>query len=267
MKEKETGITEPAGKPEEKQLEFLPINQNTSNLVVQANSMILGRQDLALNEAKLVRIAIMQIEEGDTRIKPYVIRIGELAKMLDLPDGNISRDIRKICSGIMGKFLEIQSADGSWEQYHWASTCKYNARTKLVEIQLDNSLAPFLIGLNSYLTKYELTNTLAMRSTYAIRLYELIMQEIYGKSIPKEGLTVYLELETIRETCNLNVRDHSGKIANRKLEKISQFKEKVLKIALREIENVSTYVISYTDVKKGRSIIGFNFLVRHRYKQ
>lgn len=250
------------------QLTFLPICRNTNNMVVQANSMILGRQNLSLNEAKLVRIAIMQIVKDDVEFKPYIINISELADMFGIDSSNMYRDIKVICSGVMSKYLEIQSEDGSWEQYHWTSTCKYNAQTKKVEIQLDESLKPFLINLTSYYTQYQLEYALAMKSVYAVRIFELIQEEIMTKIIPKEGIKVYLGLETIREACDLNVWDKSGKVVvKRKLDKISHFKEKVLDIAVREIERVTTYTVKYESVKEGRTIVGYNFIINMSYHQ
>ena len=50
----------------EGQLTFLPICKKTNYMVVQANSMILGRQNLTLNEAKLVRIVIKMVHGNNT---------------------------------------------------------------------------------------------------------------------------------------------------------------------------------------------------------
>lgn len=250
----------------EGQLTFLPICKKTNYMVVQANSMILGRQNLTLNEAKLVRIVIMQIVRDDVDFKPYVININDLASMIGIDSSNIYRDIRAICTGVMSKHLEIQSEDGSWEQYQWVSTCKYNSKTKKVEIQLNESLKPFLINLEQYYTQYKLEEALAMKSVHAVRIFELVQERINMRSIPRNGLTVYLPLETIREACDLNVWDKSGKVVvKRKLDKISQFKEKCLDIAVREIERVTTYTLNYTPVKEGRTIIGFNFHVNMSY--
>ena len=55
---------------------------DTRNYVVQANSLIGGKQALKLNSAKLIRSAIMQVVREDEELKPYVITIKELSELL-----------------------------------------------------------------------------------------------------------------------------------------------------------------------------------------
>ena len=52
------------------------------NYVVQANTLIGGKQALKINSAKLIRSAIMQVVYEDQDLKPYVISIDELSKLL-----------------------------------------------------------------------------------------------------------------------------------------------------------------------------------------
>ena len=59
---------------------------DSSNYVVQANSLIGGRQALKLNSAKLVRAAIMQVVKEDTELKPYIITIKEFASLLQIDE-------------------------------------------------------------------------------------------------------------------------------------------------------------------------------------
>lgn len=59
---------------------------DASNYVVQANSLIDGRQSLKLNNAKLIRSAIIQIVRND---EPYIITIKEFAQLLQIAESNV----------------------------------------------------------------------------------------------------------------------------------------------------------------------------------
>ena len=88
-----------------------------------------------------------------------------------------------------------------------------------------------------------------MKSVYAIRIYELLMKEQMTRFIPADGVSVILAIKTIREACDCET----------KYEKFSQFKSKVIDIAVKEICRCTSYTVSYECLKKGRSIEAFRF--------
>ena len=71
------------------------------NYVVQANTLIGGKQALKLNSAKLIRAAIMQVVREDTELKPYVISIKELSELLGVAESNLYRDVEEITDDIL----------------------------------------------------------------------------------------------------------------------------------------------------------------------
>ena len=106
-------------------------------------------------------------------------------------------------------------------------------------------------------TQYQLENILAMKSVYAIRIYELLMKEQMTRFIPADGVSVILAIKTIREACDCET----------KYEKISQFKSKVIDIAVKEICRCTSYTVSYECLKKGRSIEAFRFHLNSKYNK
>ena len=102
-----------------------------------------------------------------------------------------------------------------------------------------------------------LENILAMKSVYAIRIYELLMKEQMTRFIPADGVSVILAIKTIREACDCET----------KYEKISQFKSKVIDIAVKEICRCTSYTVSYECLKKGRSIEAFRFHLNSKYNK
>ena len=53
--------------------------------------------------------------------------------------------------------------------------------------------------------------------------------------------------------------------AEKKLRQIGQFKERVLDKAIREIKDNCAVVVTYTNIKSGRRIVGFHFTARQEY--
>ena len=65
------------------------------NYIVQANSLIGGRQALGLNAAKLIRAAIMQIKPEEETLQPYFITVKQLAELLEISPDNFYRVVKQ----------------------------------------------------------------------------------------------------------------------------------------------------------------------------
>lgn len=243
----------------------LPMNLNSNNYVVQANDLISGKQTLTLNEAKILRLAIMQIVKEDKQFKPYRVKITDLAEILGIDSSNIYRDIDKITDGLMSKFVKIKDKNKpnskSFLKFKWVDYCKYTEGTGIIEIKLyegsgeDKGLRPYLLGLKEYYAQYPLENILAMNSVYAIRVFELLQAKITQKTLPKDGVLVRLTVDEIRAACE----------CEDKFTQFGMFRKKVVDIAKKEIERVTLFTVDFKYVKEGRKVVAFDILVNMKY--
>lgn len=250
------------------QLSFLPISKNPDNMVVQANPLIQARQRLTLNEAKLIRIMIMQIINSDMEFNSYYMTPAEFANLLQVKEvKNIHREAESLCSSIISKPLEMKAQDGSWSKYAWVSKCNYNSKLNRFELKLNPDLKPFLLNLaeKGYYTQYELQYALSFNSCYGLRLFELLQARIMSKTVPKQGTYVELSLEEIKDACMLYNTDQKGNIVGEKYKNITNIKLKVLEAAIKDIQEKTLYDISYDEIKKGRQIVGFRFFIKMSY--
>ena len=230
---------------------------NRQNYVVQANDLIGGRQALGLNSAKLIRTAVMQIKPDDTDIKPYLITIKQLSDLLDVPVSNLYRDANTITDDILQNPIFIFSREGRgtrWVKIPWVEYCQYDSDVGIT-IQLNQRLKPFLIALRDHYTQYPLENILAMKSVYAIRIFEMLQAKIMFHIIPREGTHIKLTLEEIIEGCELSET----------YRKISNLKNRVIDVAMNEIKRVTFYDVSYSSIKNGRRIEAFDFYMNMKY--
>lgn len=227
------------------------------NYVVQANDLIGGRQALGLNSAKLIRTAVMQIKPDDEEIQPYLITIKHLSELLDIPAANLYRDIDDITDDIIANPVYIKSVEGRrarWVKIPWVEYCQYDSDVG-VSIQLNLRLKPFLIALQAHYTQYSLENILAMKSVYAIRIFEMLQAKIMSKLIPRKGTHVVLMVEEIIDGCELSDT----------YRRISNLKNRVLDVAVKEINRVTLYDVAYENKKNGRRIEAFDFYINMKY--
>lgn len=231
------------------------MDTKSEHYVVQANELIEGKQNLKLNSAKIMRALIMQIKPDDDELKSYVISIPELARLLDIGSENLYRNIDSITDDILTNHVAIKDQQqGKFIKIQWVTACAYEKGVGLA-VKMNPLLKPFLLNLQEHYTQYQLENILAMKSVYAIRIYELLQKEQIVKFIPRSGTHITLTVKEIREACD----------CEDKYDKISQFKVKVLDVAVKEIQRTTMYKISYECLKKGRSIEAIRFYINMIY--
>ena len=231
---------------------------DTRNYVCQANSLVGGKQALKLNSAKRIRAAIMQVVRDDEELKPYIITISELAELLNVPKSNIYRDIDDITDDILNNPVYIREEVGKkvrWIKIPWVTRCEYNSDIG-VAIKLNDELKPFLINLKDHYTQYTLDSILVMKSVYAIRIYELLQSEIMTRILPRAGTDIELSVETLKECCGCESKAYNT---------FSNFRNRVIDIAVKEINEKTLYTLSYDYVKKGKSVIGLIFHINMKY--
>ena len=224
--------------------------------VVQANRLIEGKQNLKLNSAKILRLLIMQIKPDDDDFKTYRIKIADLARLLRVTSQTLYRDIDILTNDILTNYVTIRdSSKTGFVKIPWVTACAYHS-SKGLSVMLNPLLKPYLLGLKDNYTQYQLDCILRMRSTYALRIFELLEKENMLKFLPKEGITVDLTIQEIREACD----------CEEKYQKISQFRLRVLDVAVKEIQRTTTYEVSYSPIKNGRNIDAVRFQILPKFR-
>lgn len=226
------------------------LSTNTSNYVVQSNALVLAKQSLKLNSAKIMRVLIMQIQPHDDDFKTYQITITELAKLLGVARSNLYRDIDGITDELMKSQIVLRPSDYDvsrknekrFVKLQWVDACGYDDELGLA-IKINPILKPYLLNLKERYTQYPLEDILSMKSSYAIRIYELIQEEQIMKYLPRNGAYVELSIQDIRHACDCE--DKYPLFAN--------FRERVIDVAVREIGECTNYVVTYEPIKKNGS--------------
>jgi len=219
---------------------------NKNFYVVMDNKLIKGKQDLSLQEAKILHLVITQIVKEDNDFKTFNCRISELADFLQIDSSNLYRDIRNICLSLLQRLVYIGTDNPKepWEAFQWINSAKYDGHGNL-QIRLSDDIKPYILELETYFTQYQLKNILSLNSFYAIRLYELLKTDEF-----KGDTFLEYSIQFLREFFD----------CENKYKRISNFKEKVINISKREINHSTDINISKIEyVKKGRSINSIRF--------
>ena len=236
----------------EKKNEARSLDKRDSLRVVTANEMILFEDlaNLSLNAKKLLYIAIAQCREVDESFYTYTTTPTELAEMWGIDRSHVYRDSLKITTELM-KIVIREETNGkkSYKLHHLFETCKYDD-DKVLTLKLHSDMAEFLLGQKGRFSKPKLWDFVRMRSPYSIAIWHLMQREMHSyKPMMTSPIEFDLTLEELRRVTG----------CTNKLKQIGQFKERVLDKAIREIRENALVSITYTNVKRGRTVVGFRF--------
>lgn len=227
---------------------------NGENYVVMSNDLIKGKSNLSLNELKLLRLTIMQVLKEDTDLRTYQINISELAELLDITSPSIYRDVDDMTTHLLQEIVYV--GDGNpkhkYKKFQWCSDCEYD--NGVVTIRLHDNLKPYLLELKEHYTQYVLQDILILKTVYAVRMYELIVEELRTKVYADKTATIELSIDTIRKATNTET----------KYEQTAMLKVRVIDSAISEINEKLGYHITYVPIKRSRKIVGYRFTVESK---
>lgn len=119
-----------------------------------------------------------------------------------------------------------------------------------VKFMFSNAIIPMLVELERNFTSYEIEQVAHLWSRYAMRLYECLIRF-------KASKTLTITLDELRFRFGLLPDEYIL---------MSNFKNRVLDLAVREINANTDITVSYDQHKQGRTITGFTFKFKQKAK-
>ena len=217
-------------------------------LIVKANDLVEARYKLTLTQQRLVLYLIAQINHGDTDFQTYELSVADFCKYLQINPNNIYEEFVSISTSLVTKSLLIQSGTETIVAA-WLSSAVYNSKTGMITLRFAPELKSFLLELKGHFTKYALKHVKQFRSTYSIRLYELLKQfeKLETRTFDVEELKEILQIKDLYKDYFL-------------------FKQRVILTAQREINQKSDIQFDFIEIKTSRKITVIKFYVRRNPK-
>ena len=228
------------------------------NTVVKTNRLNMAIQNLSLAEIRLIQLAIIDAREynkGINALTPLDIHASRYSEAF-----NVSRQaayeamINAEANLFKRYFTFLDESDGLPTKSTWITQVKYDKKNAIIKI----IFAPAVVneitridGIEQFFSQYALEQIAEMTSMYSIRLYELLNQWKVAKKTP------VFKLEIFRGQLGVEVNEYK---------RMSDFKRRVLDLAVNEINEKSDLKVSYEQEKRGAVIIGFKFKVLEKTK-
>lgn len=227
------------------------------NLVVKTNQLNTALQNLSLPEIRIIQLAIVDARETGTGLSPDTpLRIDALryAEMFDTTRQNGYKRMKEAEDTLFNRRFSYVNKKGNTIKSRWVSQVEYLNDEGAILVTLTPAVVEGISrinGVEDFFTSYLLEQTSQLTSNYSVRLYELLTQWRQAKKTP------LFELENFRQQLGLGSNEY--KI-------MSNFKQRVLDLAVNEVNEHTDLKVSYEQQKKGRRITGFKFKVLQKPK-
>ena len=249
-----------------------------NDLIVKSNTLINATHYLSLVEQRLIGLAIIKLRQVqitfsdevmlEVRASDYVEAFGvdrttAYEALKEATDKLFERQseydvffIKGVDEETPSRITNVPPKTFGSEDFsytlkgRWVSKVLYEPKQGLALLAFTPDILQHLIDLKSYFTQYYLSQTVELTSSYAFRLFEMVMQ---WKSV---GKTPIIPLEDLRG--RLGVLD--GKYSE-----MHNFKKRVLDVAVEQVSK-GEYEVTYKQHKSGRSISGIEFFFTKKKK-
>jgi plasmid replication initiation protein len=221
----------------------LPERSDKGNTVVLSNDLVRaihqvnlsGKRLLAQVISRLDSMAEYKVEDTET-----VVTVSEWNDLY--PSENPWRDLKAAADNIFKAEILMDTSTEQFKRYkriRWCSVIEYCEKEARVVVTLSRPLLPHITGLKQEFTRARIEHTDAMKSLYAWRLYELLMQW-------KSTGCVEINIETLHKCLEVP----PSCIAN-----FGAMRRRVLAPAIKEIEKCANLNITWNPRRaKGRKI-------------
>lgn len=225
------------------------------DLVIKTNRLNQAFQMLSLAEFHIVQLAIVDAREtgtGLTTDTPLRIDALRYADVFDTTRQNAYIRMKEAEETLFNRRFSFFDEDGKLIKSRWISQVKYLDNEGAIEIVFTPAVVQGISrinGVKEFFTQYLLSQTSQLKSVYSTRLYELLIQW------KNTGKTPIFEIQDFRAQLGLDINEY-------KL--MSDFKKRVLDLAVSDINEKTDIKTTYQQYKKGRSITGFSFTLKHK---
>lgn len=223
--------------------------------IVMSNVITRSAHGLSLAEKRIIFCAIAKM--GGT-YSPVKITASEYANTFDMPVKQAYQQLKDAAGNFFNRYISLSIKDREGKsptqwKIRWLDGYGYQDGEGFVELSFTLSVTPYLCDLEGDFTKYQLSQSWALRSAHSWRLLELFERfretdPITKKKKPDGWTHIMIEdfwhAMEAPETYRKNFKD---------------LRVKIIEPAVKELTEKDGWIIDWHPVKKGRRVAKLEF--------
>ena len=229
---------------------------SNSDLVVKSNTLIDASFKLTLAEFRLLNLVFAEISnspDGSDGFynNDFKVTADQYSQIYEVDKSTAYEALKDASQRLFHRYFTYEGVAYKKPDFveviesRWVSKIKYSKQGGYVKLVLTDDVKSMVGVLQKCFTQYHLQHTVGLTSTYAKRLYEIMVRwRNAGNKTPQ------ISLEDLRN--RLGIEEGQYKQMN-------NFKRLVLDNAIEQINEHSDIKAEYEQIKEGRTIVGFVF--------
>lgn len=228
-----------------------------SELVVKDNALIQASYTLDLAEQRLILLAIIEARnsgQGITHDSLLKIHASSYAKQFNVNDKTAYTVVKDASKGLFDRYVTYHDKNpknGKDRSFHcrWVDKIGVEPDSGIVYMRFTSDVVPLITRLESHFTSYEIDKVADLSSSYAIRLYELIIQW------RDNGVTQKYKIDDLRQKIGVEPEKYKA---------MNNFKARVIDLAIKQINEHTDITVKYEQHKTGRAITAMSFTFKQK---
>ena len=226
--------------------------------VKKSEAIVKARYKLSPLAIKFISVVISNLKRSDDMNEEYILKVKDFQELTGQKTKRIYELIDEALDNLLKNPLTIPLGDekNSILKANWVSGAIYNEGE--VKFMIYPPLRPFLLEVKEKYLKYRLENILSLKSSYVIRLYEILkdwleLNKRYGNKAEK-----IISLDEFRQMLEI---PRSYQYGNS-----SGIKRRILEKAKSELAENTDVLFDYKEIKTGRKITHLHFFITENLK-
>lgn len=153
-------------------------NKKDGYIVKYKNNLAETRYSLKIQEQRLLLELVSKIHKDDEDFKEYEISIKDFMEDFNLKSHNLYGQLDKMSDKmlklIMKVVVEPDNPNSRINKFTWFHRFDLIPQTGKIAIRLHNDMKPYFLNFIGHFAQYDIRNIFYMKSSYQIRLFELL---------------------------------------------------------------------------------------------
>lgn len=221
----------------------LTVNVNKGCVITKANALIEASYILSLNEQRLILACAAKLDGRKPMPRDTVFEISadEFVALFDTDPRNAYTEMESAVSKLFER--DINRIEGmNRKRLRWVYMAEYKKGEGKVRLGFSPDIAPYLTMLNKKFTSYSIEEVCRLRSNYAIRLYEMLVQFL-------DTGVFWITVETFKMRLELE----------EKYDRFSNLRVRVIEPAIKDITAKTNLDVRWQGHGAGRTVSRLEF--------
>lgn len=222
------------------------------DLVVKDNALIQASFNFSLAEQRLILLAIVEARETGQGIDDKTmlsIHASKYSKQFDTDSKTAYKVLKSAGDTLKDKvfrFIATSPTTGRLMTFEdkWLNRVGYEDNSGYIHFRFSEAVVPLITRLGSNFTSYEIQKIVKLTSSYAIRLYELLIQW------KQQGTTQKFLIEDLRSKLGVEPEQYK---------ELHNLKVRVIDLAVKQINQHTDLTVAYEQHKEGRTVVALTF--------